>query len=148
MRLQSLTFEDQQSEWKLTNMEFLPGLTLLVGISGVGKARILRSLTTLKRLTSGDDGLRMWGTAWVITFSSNDHVRYVWEGSFEGKEEDDKDVSSNIFEEYPFRFSDEMLPQPRIVSERLTKNGHELIDRDENLIRFNGVPTVKLYLAR
>ena len=144
MRLQSLAFEDQQSEWKLTKMEFLSDLTLLVGISGVGKTRILRSLSTLKRLASGDDEIRMWGTSWVITFLSNDQTSYVWEGSFETRHEDDKGIIANVFEDYPFRFSDELLPQPEIVFERLTKNGQVLVDRDDKQIRFNGTPTVKL----
>ena len=48
MTLLSLKYSNLEQEWEFEQIDFFD-LTLLVGVSGVGKTQILRSIFTLKR---------------------------------------------------------------------------------------------------
>ena len=52
MKIQSLKFEDKYQGWHFDKIELFD-LTLLVGISGVGKTQILKGLLGVKEIASG-----------------------------------------------------------------------------------------------
>lgn len=134
MYIKSLVYEDQSTNWKLELIEFKP-LTLLVGVSGVGKTQILKALLNLKEIAHGS---RFNGFKWEIDFTSNQGREYKWRGEFE----------STIF--YPDRrFSFERSPEPQwnappVYYERLFIDGELIIDRNGSDIFFENKKTVQL----
>ena len=79
MFIKSLYYKDEDINWELEKIELKP-LTLFVGISGVGKSRILEAISNLKGIMQGDtDGLG--GVKWDIEFLV-DEMQCRWKGSF------------------------------------------------------------------
>ena len=81
MYIKSLIYEDQSTNWKLELIEF-KSLTLLVGVSGVGKTQILKALLNLKRISRGRS---LNGLKWEVEFKSSTGHDYKWCGAFENK---------------------------------------------------------------
>lgn len=79
MFIQSLYYKDADIKWELTKTDF-ERLTLFVGISGVGKSRILEAILKLKNIIRGDTEA-MSGVTWDISFLA-DGVLCRWRGSF------------------------------------------------------------------
>lgn len=78
MKIKKLTYHNKYLDWQLEPLEF-SNLNLLVGASGVGKTRILKALTDLKRIASGES---LNGVAWDVEFSIK-KADYQWSGEFE-----------------------------------------------------------------
>ncbi len=145
MRIKSLMYRDTHSEWELAELEFFDDLTLLVGISGVGKTRILQAVSALRRIAQGEEDVRRWGTSWNLNFSDDQERKYQWTGELEEKGASDiptEDDDAGIY--YPAAGRDEHVPHPRFKREFLSVDGVTLIERDETGIRLNGNPTPKL----
>ncbi len=88
MKIESFEFNDRESKWKVQPIQF-KSLTLLVGASGVGKTRILKSLNSLKNIASGKP---LNGVEWKIIFSiQNNH--YIWEGKYELNEKSSLEIA-------------------------------------------------------
>ena len=79
MKIKSITYENKQQGWEYEKIDFLD-LTLLVGVSGVGKTQILNSIHSLKQITNGDS---QNGVTWKIEFQTTDENTFTWEGAFE-----------------------------------------------------------------
>ena len=145
MRIQSLSYRDTHSEWELAELKFFNDLTLLVGISGVGKTRILQAVSALRRIAQGEEDVRRWGTSWNLTFTDDQERKYQWTGELEEKGASDiqtEDDDAGIY--YPTSGRDEHIPHPRFKHEFLSVDGATLIERDEAGIRLNGELTPKL----
>lgn len=135
MRIKSFEYHNKKVGWHLKPVA-LSDLTLLVGVSGVGKTQILRAILDIRDIAKGDSTN---GLFWDIQYS-NDGEEYHWSGEFEtidrrygepfenGKE-DDEEVTGN---------------KPRILSESLMKRDHTIIERDETRIVFDGAETPRL----
>ena len=82
MKIHSLEFIDRETDWQIEPIEF-NNLTLLVGASGVGKTRILKSIGGIKSIAKGKS---LNGVEWKIAFSIEDN-KYFWEGKFEMNEQ-------------------------------------------------------------
>lgn len=134
MKINSLEIFNAHSKLKINKIKF-DSFTLLVGASGVGKTQILRSLTALKRIVNGDS---VSGMKWCIEFSLS-KADYLWEGEFEALSDFDSFIDS-----LPFGIDDEHQPKPKILSERITKDNKEIINRSGDDILFNSNKTVKL----
>tara|TARA_R110002020_G_scaffold274311_4_gene489428 strand:+ start:1520 stop:2686 length:1167 start_codon:yes stop_codon:yes gene_type:complete len=132
MRIKSISFNDTDTKWNLSKVEFNT-LTLLVGASGVGKTQILEAILRIKSIIKGES---YGGTKWNIEFETFDQYNYQWEGEFETK-------GSSITK---FREIDEDSEKnsPRIISENLWLNGKLIIERKNGEIIFQGQKTVKL----
>lgn len=140
MRINSIKFEDKSRGWKLDEMR-LNKLTLLVGASGVGKTQILKAFMALKSIGQGD---AKNGISWVLDFDTNAGDNYVWEGEFEAQ-------ATSIQYEEDYFFVKELggelnkIEETRkVVMERLTRNGKEIVNRDAERILFDGRETLKL----
>lgn len=129
MKAKTLTYYNHLTGWNVKDLNF-DTLTLLVGASGVGKTQILHSILNLSRIANGKS---VNGAEWKIIFEIDD-AEYVWEGSFETKENDYQEIIS-IFSHHS---------EYNIVSEKLSKNGTTIIDRNSSRILFLGKETVKL----
>lgn len=132
MRIKTLSYKNKASGWDLKTTSF-DQLTLLVGASGVGKTRILKSILDLKKIARGS---AMNGVKWNVEFISTLNNTFSWEGEFESK----GFSAENIFDPD----DDDEKEKPRIEREKVFVNNEIIIDRDSDGILFNGVRTVKL----
>jgi len=78
MYLDSLAYQHKQEEWSIQDIHFLK-LTLLVGISGVGKTQILQAINSLVEISKGAN---QNGLAWDVKFR-NEGQHYHWTGEFD-----------------------------------------------------------------
>jgi hypothetical protein len=129
MRIKRVAFWDNKLEWRFESIDF-SNLALLVGVSGVGKTKILKGILSLKEIANGAS---LNGIAWDITFSTVNNVEYRWQGEFETQ----KNLPINLIEEHD-------TSQLRIVREHLLREETVIIERNPNEIMFNGNKTVKL----
>jgi predicted ATPase len=136
MRIESLKYRNSFQEWEFEKIDFFD-LTLLVGISGVGKTQILRSINSLKAIA---DGQSLNGIEWEVAFSTVTGNKYLWLGAFA------KDTKKNeLADLLGFEFDEERkVNKPRIISEKILKDGQSIIDRDETKFIFNGNEMPKL----
>lgn len=128
MRIEKLEYEDKELEWKLDPIYF-SNLTLLVGVSGVGKTQILQAIMSLKRIASGAS---LNGLKWSIIFTTKDNFRYQWQGEFETKE-----IIDEIFDE-----DDEK--RFKILNEKLYRDDELIVNRVHSDIIFQNQSTPKL----
>ena len=132
MKVNSITYADNDSNWRLEKVEF-KNLTLLVGASGVGKTQILQTLLRLRSISNGE---AISGINWDIEFTTIDSKNYRWSGEYESK-------GKSIL-----RFRDpeneEKKDTPNIIFEKLYLDEKLIIERDSENILFNGIKTVKL----
>lgn len=130
MRINTITYKDKVEGWEYQKIDFFD-LTLLVGISGVGKTQILRSLMSLKKIAGGE---ALNGIAWEVSFSNED-LNYKWEGVYDSLPEE------NFFLKI---FKDKKEEKPKILKERILLNEHEVARRDGDDIYFEGNKMPKL----
>lgn len=137
MFIKKLSFTEKFSGWCLEESTF-EQLTLLVGVSGVGKTRILDAIRTLKMMASGES---LNGIKWKIIFSSEDGKDITWAGETEYVE--------NIFDRrqipVPFYKDKESKNNFIINNEKLEINNEPVCERNTNgEIFLNGHKVVKL----
>jgi ABC-type Na+ transport system ATPase subunit NatA len=134
MYIKSLIYEDQSTGWKLEKIEFNNSLTLLVGVSGVGKTQILKALLNLKNISNGE---HIHGLKWEIEFKINKDILCNWQGECEGL------VTSGtrfLFEKEP----EIKWNRPPIFYEKLFIDEELIVDRKQEGIFFKGSKTVQL----
>ncbi|MEH2244381.1 AAA family ATPase [Nostoc sp.] len=129
MKINKITFYDHELEWQFEPIHFSE-LNLLVGISGVGKTKILESIMSLRTIARGGS---LNGVEWDIDFSSNNY-EYKWNGEFETKEVDAFILNDEKAEKNKFR----------INREQLSVNGKVIIERNNHQIVFNANKLPKL----
>ncbi|MGL5061300.1 MAG: AAA family ATPase [Microcoleus sp.] len=129
MRIKRVAFWDNLRGWRFEPIEF-SNLALLVGVSGVGKTKILQGILSLQNIANGES---LNGLAWDITFSTVNNIEYRWQGEFETK----KNLPILINKEDPTN-------EFRIVREHLLREGNLIIERRSDDIRFKGQKTPKL----
>jgi ABC-type dipeptide/oligopeptide/nickel transport system ATPase component len=131
MQIKKLEYYDDEYKWKLEEVDFLPNLNLLVGVSGVGKTRILRAIYSLKSIANGAS---LNGVKWNVCFIADNNLEYTWSGEFETRE------SSISIDE-----NSEENEQVKLISEKLVCNNENvLIERKDSEIMLNGNKTPKL----
>lgn len=128
MKIQQITYYDRELEWRFEPIQF-SDLTLLVGVSGVGKTQILQSILSLQRIAKGRS---LNGVEWDITFFESGS-EYQWKGKFETKE-----VTKLII------YDESEKDSFKILDESLSKNGITMIERKGNEIKFKGQTLPKL----
>ncbi|MBD1833901.1 ATP-binding protein [Cyanobacteria bacterium FACHB-472] len=133
MKIKTIKYYNKALDWRLNPVDFtnsFSNLTLLVGVSGVGKTQIIKSILNLNRIANGEP----WnGVQWDITFETLDRVEFRWKGEFESK-----GLAGEI------RDVNDEEPKIRIINEYLYKQGNELAKRNNDKIEFKNQTTPKL----
>jgi len=132
MKLKSIKYINNEQEWGFEKVDFFD-LTLLVGVSGVGKTQILRSIFALKQIATGSNEN---GVKWEVEFETLKGNTYFWNGEFENLKS--KDELSDLFD------SDRDAIKPKIVFEEITLNDKKIIQRNQESFIFNGKEMPKL----
>lgn len=126
MILKSISFCEHSTGWNVNNLD-IETLSLLVGASGVGKTKILRSILCLSKIASGQS---FNGVEWRVMFSCNNND-CLWAGQFENKTEDRLSDFEKEFQSYS------------IIWEKLFVGGREIVRRENDELYFNNEKTVK-----
>jgi len=137
MKIHKFMFENKNSELKIEPISF-SDLSLLVGVSGVGKTLILQSILDLKRIARGKS---LDGVAWEVQFSIGEDNKYLWKGSFE--KTGNADIGNDLYDEDDDE-ADEIIPRPKIIYEELCLKDLLIVERKENEIKLDGKLTPKL----
>lgn len=139
MKIHNFRFQNKVLELKIEPIRF-SNLSLLVGISGVGKTMILQALLELKKIVKGK---ALNGIEWEIVFSTNgnnDNI-YLWKGAFESTEKIEF-LDSGMVEEDD---DDETVAyRPKLEYEALYLNDNLIAVRKENEITLENKLTPKL----
>lgn len=131
MKIKAFSYYNKITGWNLEPINF-NDFTLLVGISGVGKSKILRAMLDIK---SFSEGKCLNGIKWNIVFETTPENEYTWEGEFESNPENE-----NFFD-----FDDDSnLVTTELLYEKLSLNGSEIFFRDRTSCQFQGQATPKL----
>jgi predicted ATPase len=135
MKIIDFTTENHFRKLKVSPIHF-SDLTLLVGVSGVGKTQIIKSILNLKRIAGGKT---VNGLEWAIKFQTVKGDTYRWKGAYEVKKGFEEEFSVDEEDE-----EESKKNQPAIISEELYLNDKNIVQRDKKEIIFSGSPTVKL----
>lgn len=136
MKLKRLSYKELNSGWTLRPMEFLPDMTLLVGVSGVGKTRILGAIGQLVDMCIGNPTLPI---SWKVEFSI-DTDEYSWEGQFENLlqlNDDNPDSPADVYD-------DPENNENKIESEKVIRNGVLILERNLKETLFHKVRVPRL----
>ena len=118
MKIDLLSYTNKASGWNLKPLEF-DQLTLLVGASGVGKTRILKSILDIKKIARGSS---LNGIKWNVVFLTSSGNKYLWSGEFENK----GFSAENIF----VPDEDDDKEKPIIEKEHVSINGSVVVERN------------------
>ncbi|MEP0852922.1 MULTISPECIES: hypothetical protein [Cyanophyceae] len=133
MKIKTIEYYNKALDWRLNPVDFtnsFSNLTLLVGVSGVGKTQIIKSILNLKRIANGES---LNGVQWDITFETLERVEFRWKGEFESK-----GLAGEILN------GEDEEPKFRIINEYLYKGGEEIVKRNQDKIEFKKQKTPKL----
>jgi len=136
MKIKKFKYYNKNLELKINSIDF-SNLSLLVGVSGVGKTLILQGILDLRRISQGKS---IGGVEWEIKFAiGKKEKNYLWKGAFERTE------LCGI--ENDFYYDDEtenLMPRPKILYEELYLEDELIVERKENDIKLKGRSTPKL----
>ena len=137
MNIKSLKIKNNFLGWEFDEITFSSNLTLLVGVSGVGKTQILQAIANLQDIVNGKS---INGFEWSIKFTTNSNKEFLWQGAFSV-------VEDNI-QDFAFRnlVGAKSWGNSNIIYERLEETAPNslIIDRNSDAIIFNGENTPKL----
>lgn len=132
MKLKSIKYINNEQEWGFEKIIFFD-LTLLVGVSGVGKTQILRSIYALKKIATGSNEN---GVKWEVEFETLKGNVYKWRGEFENLKSTDE--LTDLFD------TDKDAIKPKLMFEELFLNGKQIVDRNQDKFIFNEKEMPKL----
>jgi predicted ATPase len=139
MKIQSFAYKNTFQGWGFDKIDFFD-LTLLVGVSGVGKTQILQALRDLKQIANGK---AINGVEWDIVLTTKDPNRYRWQGQFEKITEKD-----TISESLRDLLGQEQVLKPKLFNESIHLNDDKkpILVRKNKQIIFYGQAMPKLSL--
>ncbi len=130
MKIKEITYGDRKLEWRYNPIQF-SNLTLLVGISGVGKTEILESILDLRKIAEGSS---LNGVEWDVIFLNEAHIECRWKGKFQNQEINNLITENEELEKNKFR----------IINEYLWVNEKLIFERDRTETKFKGNTLPKL----
>jgi predicted ATPase len=133
MKIKSIKYENTEQEWGFDKLNFFD-LTLLVGVSGVGKTQILRSIYSLQQIASGSSEN---GVKWEIVFQTLNGNTFKWQGEFENIKSTNEFIPDFVDEENEKN-------KPKIIFEELSGLNGILIQRSPESFLFNNKEMPKL----
>lgn len=130
MKIQWIEFKNLETGLEIQRIHFYKDITLLVGLSGVGKTQILNAINySLKLAAAKNTPLRPYRVGLGIII---DNADYEWFYEINKIDEDELIVD----DEFKYNFS----------SEKLIRNGEIIFQRDNervNIIGYNKIPQPK-----
>lgn len=136
MKIKSINLKEHLTGWEIKSIEF-DKLSLLVGISGVGKTKILQSILNLRNIALGQTGVS--GLEWELHFKI-DTDDFIWRGKFKNDVSSFNEVVSNLYSNPNEMYGN----KPIFESESLLKNNILIFDRKEERALFNGKEVPKV----
>ncbi len=144
MKIHSFSFNNKAEGLRINPIRF-HDVSLLVGMSGVGKTLILQSILDLKRIINGD---ALDGVEWEVRFSTENNDNCIWKGAFEK-------IDNALYPEYSPYKSDledsrsgsvetDRSILPKIIYEEVRIENQLIVDRRENNIVFKNTSIPKL----
>jgi Fe-S cluster assembly ATPase SufC len=140
MRIEKLYYRNHVTGWELAPMEF-GDVNLLVGVSGVGKTKILEVILALKEIIFGIDWQKQFlnGVEWDITFYTAPDQKYRWSG---------KSNPVNYYDHTIDEFGEDTYSStgnlPRLKVEKIYLNGNCIAHREDGIIKFESKDMPKL----
>lgn len=133
MKIKSIKYENTEQEWGFDKIDFFD-LTLLVGVSGVGKTQILRSIYSLQRIANGTSEN---GVKWEIEFQTLGGNIFIWQGEFENIKTTNEFIPD-------FVEDDSEKNKPKIIFEELKGSSGTIINRSSDSFLFDNKEMPKL----
>lgn len=133
MKIKKVSYNDKANKWSFENVKF-PDIALLVGVSGVGKTKILDNIFNLKRIANGKS---FEGVKWSVEFETTNGNEYLWEGEFENKYSENLTYLKDLEK-------DEVVYNSVVLFEKLLLNNKIIAERNKDSIFFRQKETVKL----
>jgi ABC-type glutathione transport system ATPase component len=122
MKIKKFKYNNKNLELKINPVNF-SGLSLLVGISGVGKTLILQGILDLKKIIQGKS---LSGVEWEIKFAiGKKEQNYLWRGAFE---KTNLSGIENVFYD-DVDETENMMPLPKIIYEELYLENELIVER-------------------
>jgi Fe-S cluster assembly ATPase SufC len=140
MRIEKLYYRNHVTGWELAPMEF-GDVNLFVGVSGVGKTKILEVILALKEIIFGIDWQKQFlnGVEWDITFYTAPDQKYRWSG---------KSNPVNYYDHTIDEFGEDTYSStgnlPRLKVEKIYLNGNCIAHREDGIIKFESKDMPKL----
>ena len=141
MRIEKLSYHNHVTGWQLAPVEF-GSVNLLVGVSGVGKTRILEVIRSLKKIAFGTPWHNEFlsGVEWDITFSTDPDWNYRWSGKFSIVNNRDYTIDESGEKTYSRIDQNE----PELESEELYLNDECVAHRKNGVVEFGSQTMPKL----
>lgn len=139
--IERFQYTDREADWHLQPTSFGP-VNLLVGVSGVGKSRILQALNRATRCGAGR-GSAPANSAWVLRINASGRV-FEWEVETGGTEDG---AASIALEPEVLMMIDSLndTRRAKFLKERLvSQNGNVIASRDGDQVMFENSPAPKL----
>jgi len=125
MRIKWIEFENLKTGLKIERINFFEDVTLLVGLSGVGKTQILNAVSYSLALAMRHIVLKPYSATVGIDING-----YIYEWSYKIEANPNDDIIIENENEYI------------ITNEKLTKNGDIVFERNTNFVTVNGYESV------
>jgi AAA domain, putative AbiEii toxin, Type IV TA system len=144
MRIEKLSYHNHVTGWQLAPVEF-GSVNLLVGVSGVGKTRILEVIRSLKKIAFGNPWHNQFlsGVEWDITFSTAPDWNYTWSGKFSIVNNRDYTIDESGEKTYSRIDRNE----PELEYEELYLNDECVAHRKDGIVKFGSQTMPKLSLS-
>jgi Fe-S cluster assembly ATPase SufC len=142
MRIEKLYYRNHVTGWELAPMEF-GSVNLLVGVSGVGKTRILEVIRSLQKIAFGSswhNNRLLNGVEWNITFYTSSSFQYRWHGKFNTVNNEDYTINESGEKKYSRIDHDE----PELEVEELYLNDNCIASRSAGIVKFEDITMPKL----
>jgi ABC-type Na+ transport system ATPase subunit NatA len=127
MKIKEISFKNNAHPWELVSTKF-PDLTLLVGVSGVGKTQILNNIMKLVNISNGHV---YNGVEWDLHFTGDNNENYRWAGEFESI----KGIRSQSFTEKDIN-GQQSTQIPRLLTEKLFLENELVFEREKSRVKY------------
>ena len=135
MKIREISFKNNAHPWELVNTKF-SDLTLLVGVSGVGKTQILNNIMKLVNISTGHV---CNGVEWDLHFIGDNEENYRWTGEFESI----KGLRKQSFSEKDIN-GQQAARIPRLLTEKLYLENELVFERKESQVKYENKETPKI----